>query len=211
MFKQFKNNNNFLHFKNIKYKYFFFKYLVIKNKLKRKIKIKKKMFEKNSNFLFNKLFFPFTFTIFLKVKLNKKKINFLKFIFFNIYKHNFFKIFNFYKQQYFLSFLYLIWYKDLTFLSFSIYNSFLKVKNGERFVIKNFKSFLKSLLLVKYGIVGIKFMLKGKLFKKRRKKIISFNKGSINLISLNKDIKFINYDIFTRAGAYNFKCWISFR
>jgi len=62
------------------------------------------------------------------------------------------------------------------------------------------------LLLVKYGIVGIKFMLKGKLFKKRRKKIISFNKGSINLISLNKDIKFINYDIFTRAGAYNFKC-----
>jgi hypothetical protein len=49
-------------------------------------------------------------------------------------------------------------------------------------------------------------MLKGKLFKKRRKKIISFNKGSINLISLNKDIKFINYDIFTRAGAYNFKC-----
>jgi hypothetical protein len=49
-------------------------------------------------------------------------------------------------------------------------------------------------------------MLKGKLFKKRRKKIISFNKGSINLISLNKNIKFINYDIFTRAGVYNFKC-----
>jgi hypothetical protein len=211
LFKKFNNNNNFLYFKNVKYKFFFFKYLLIKNKLKKKIKIKKKMFEKNSNFLFNKLFFPFTFNIFLKVKLNKKKLNFLKFIFFNIYKHHFFKIFNFYKQQYFLSFLYLIWYKDLSFLSFSVYNSFLKVKNGERFVIKNFKSFLKSLLLVKYGIIGIKFMLKGKLFKKRRKKIISFNKGSINLISLNKDIKFINYDIFTRAGAYNFKCWISFR
>lgn len=49
-------------------------------------------------------------------------------------------------------------------------------------------------------------MLKGKLFKKRRKKKFFLKKGLSNLLVLNNNVKFINYNVFTRAGSYNFKC-----
>ena len=130
--------------------------------------------------------------------------------YYNIFKHNFFKIFSFLKKQYFLSFLYTFWYKDISFLTFLIWNGFNKIPNGERYVLKNLKLFLKVLLLKKYGILGFKILLKGKLFKKRRKKKILLKKGLIKLLNLNNDVKFINYNIYTRLGVYNYKCWIVF-
>jgi hypothetical protein len=30
------------------------------------------------------------------------------------------------------------------------------------------------------------------------------------LVTIKKDVKFINYNIVTRAGTYNFKCWLVF-
>ena len=72
--------------------------------------------------------------------------------------------------------------------------------------MSNLKSFLKTLFLKCFGILGIKLLIKGKLFKKRRKKVFFFKKGSISLISLKKDIKFTNFNIFTRAGVFSFKC-----
>ena len=95
-------------------------------------------------------------------------------------------------------------------MSFFLWTGFKKVSNGERFIIKIFKNFLKTLILTKYGILGIKVILKGKLFKKRRKKKFLFRKGSINLVTIKKDVKFTNYNIVTRAGTYNFKCWLVF-
>jgi hypothetical protein len=59
---------------------------------------------------------------------------------------------------------------------------------------------------LKYGILGIKIVLKGKLFKKPRKKKITFYKGSIQLLKINNHIKFLSYDVFKRAGIFNFKC-----
>ena len=102
-------NFNFLNFtcKFIKFYYFKFYYLFFKKK--KIFKIKNKLFKYNINNLFNKIFNPFKFNIYIKTKLNTKKLNFLKFFFFNIYKNNFFKNFNFVKKQYFLSFLYTIW------------------------------------------------------------------------------------------------------
>ena len=80
------------------------------------------------------------------------------------------------------------------------------MNGGERYIIKIFQSFLRSINLLKYGILGIKFMLKGKLFKKRRKKRFFLKKGLSNLLVLDNNVKFINYNVFTRAGSYNFKC-----
>ena len=199
-------------FNNLNYKtnFFLFKFFFLNLKKKKKLILKKKIFNNTLNNLFNKLFYPNNFKIFLKTHLNNKKLNFLKYFFYNIYKHNFFKIFTFLKKQYFLCFLYTFWYKDITALSFSIWNGFNKIKNGERYILKTFKSFLKSIILTKYGILGIKLILKGKLFKKRRKKIYNFNKGSLNLLTLKKNIKFTNYTVFTRAGTFNFKWWIAF-
>ena len=37
-----------------------------------------------------------------------------------------------------------------------------------------------------------------------------FRKGSINLVTIKKDVKFTNYNIVTRAGTYNFKCRLAF-
>jgi hypothetical protein len=195
-------------FKFIKFYYFKFYYLFFKKK--KLFKIKNKLFKYNINNLFNKIFFPFKFNIYIKTKLNKKKLNYLKFFFFNIYKNSFFKTFNFLKKQYFLSFLYTIWYKNINFLTFYLWNGFNTLNNKERYIIKNFKSFLKTIILIKFGILGIKIKLKGKLFKKRRKKVYTLRKGSINLVTLNKDIKFLNYNVFTRAGTFNFKCWLVF-
>jgi len=65
--------------------------------------------------------------------------------------------------------------------------------------------FLKTLKFLKFGILGIRVLLKGKIFKKRRKKIVSFEKGEISLLTLKRNVKFIKYDIFTRAGTFNFK------
>jgi len=107
-------------------------------------------------------------------------------------------------------FLFTFWFKDISFLTFSLWISFKKLKNSEKYILKNLKSFLKSIIFNKYGILGIKLMLKGKLFKKRRKKQLVFSKGSTNILSLKTNIKFINYNIFTRAGSYNFKCWLFF-
>ena len=188
-------------FKLYFYKYFFFYY--------KKKKIIKKI-EKNLSILLNKIFYPFFFKVFLKIKLTKKKVKFLKFFYLNVIKHNFFKIITFLNRQYFLSFLYTFLYKDISFLTFLVWNGFNKIPNGERYILKNFKRFLKTLVFKKYGILGFKILLKGKLFKRRRKKKIYFKKGSIKLLNLNKDVKFINYDVFTRLGTYNFKCWVVF-
>jgi len=150
--------------------FFNFNYFFLSLKKKKYINIKKYIFESNLTNLFNKIFNIFNFKIFIKKKINNKKIIFLKFYFFNIYKHYFFKIFNFLKIQFFLSFLYTFWFKDISFLSFMLWNGFVKLKNKEKYVLRNFKSFLRSLILIKYGILGIKIILKGKWKKKGRKK-----------------------------------------
>ena len=209
-----KQNNskftlNYL-YKNKNLILYYYKYYKLFYKKKKNIKLKKKIFEKNISNILNKIFFPYIFKTFLKIKINNKKLNFFKYLFFNTYKHNFFKILNFLKKQYFLCFLYTIWYKDLNFLSFFFWSFFNKPSGNEKLIIKNIKSFLKPLLLLKYGILGIKIVLKGKLFKKPRKKKITFYKGSIQLLKINNHIKFLSYDVFKRAGIFNFKCWISF-
>ena len=196
--------------KNFLFSFFNFKYIFIYLKKKKIFKIKKNILKQNIFILFKKIFFNFKFKVNIKNKINKKKLGFLKFYFFNVYKHSFFKTFSFLKKKYFLSFLYTIWYKNISFLSFFLWTGFKKFSNGERFIIKIFKNFLKTLILTKYGILGIKVILKGKLFKKRRKKKFLFRKGSINLVTIKKDVKFINYNIVTRAGTYNFKCWLVF-
>lgn len=212
-FNFFKISNNVLKKKKkvnflFNYNYFKFYFFFIKNKAI--FKKKKKIFKNNLNNFFNKLFYPYNFNLNIKTKINKKKVFFLKYLYFNIFKHNFFRIFTFLKKQYFLSFLFTFWYKDISFLTFFIWSGFNKMNGGERYIIKIFQSFLRSINLLKYGILGIKFMLKGKLFKKRRKKRFFLKKGLSNLLVLDNNVKFINYNVFTRAGSYNFKCWLIF-
>ena len=192
------------------FNFFYFKYFFIFFKKKIWIKLKTKILKENIFYLFKKKFFNLIFKISIKKKINKKKLKFLKFFLYNVYKHNFFINFYGFKRKYFLSFLYTIWYKDISFLSFFLWTALKNYKNGERRTIKIFKSFLRSIILKNYGILGIKILLKGKLFKKRRKKKFIFKKGSINLATLKKNVKFIKYRVPTRAGSYNFKCWLVF-
>ena len=174
------------------------------------MKLKTKILKQNLIYLFKKKFYNLIFKITIKKKINKKKLKFLKFFLYNVYKHNFFINFYNFKKKYFLSFLYTIWYKDISFLSFFLWTALKNYKNGERRTIKIFKNFLRSIILKNYGILGIKILLKGKLFKKRRKKKFLFRKGSINLATLKKNVKFLSYRVPTRAGTYNFKCWLVF-
>ena len=63
---------------------------------------------------------------------------------------------------------------------------------------------MNSLPLYNFGIIGFRIFLKGKLFKKTRKKKFLIKQGKLPLVNPLFCIKYIRYFIFTRAGSYSF-------
>ena len=71
-------------------------------------------------------------------------------------------------------------------------------------------SFFENVPLKKFDIKGFFFLIKGKLFKKRRKKKYFIKKGNVSLINTKINIKHAKYFVITRQGSYSLNFWLSF-
>jgi len=77
----------------------------------------------------------------------------------------------------------------------------------EKRVVKTCYFFFRSLVLLKYNILGFYFILKGKLFKSKsslRTKRFIVKWGKLPLANRFFDIKFNSFSITTREGLYSF-------
>lgn len=193
-----------------RYMHFQWKYL---NK-KKKLNIKKKLVRFNRlyfiNWCFKENFKNLCFKIYLKHKFSSKKFIFLKSIFNIIYKSKFFKKWFYSSKLYFLSFIFLIWYKNIYFLGYFIWTRFIFLKNKEKSILKRCLFFFNSMPLRQFGILGWKMLIKGKLFKRPRKKVFSIKKGEVPLLNPSFFINYSRYFITTRSGSFSFHFWLTF-
>jgi hypothetical protein len=127
-----------------------------------------------------------------------------------VLKNSKFKKWNFLDKRYFLSFLYIIWYKNIFFLTYFVWTSFNKLKNKEKRILKTTFLFLNSFPLAKIGIIGFKLLIKGKLFKRPRRKKKLIKKGRVPLLNPLYYIIYNKYLIITRAGLFSFHIWVTF-
>jgi hypothetical protein len=65
-------------------------------------------------------------------------------------------------------------------------------------------NYLQALPLRHIGITGFKMLIKGKLFKKPRKKTFELSKGKLPLTNPSINIQFVKYFIVTRSGTFSF-------
>lgn len=163
------------------------------------------------NFFFLQSFLNIYFFNFLKFSLNFKKLIFLKSVYGKVFLNFRFKKWKYISKKYFLSFVLLLWFKSIYYLTFFIWNGFLKKLNSEKYLLKTCLKYLRIFPLKKFGIFGFKVLIKGKLFKSRRKKIYSIKKGKLPLLNPLCNIKFSNYVVRTRMGIFKFYFWLNFQ
>jgi len=78
------------------------------------------------------------------------------------------------------------------------------LKNQEKKIMKTCFKFFKNIPILKFKILGLKILIKGKIFKKQRKKIFSLKKGILPLMNPLLLIKYTKYFIITRQGTFSF-------
>ena len=90
------------------------------------------------------------------------------------------------------------------FLSFFLWNNLRKNQKKEKKILYTCLNFLHALPIRYIGIVGFKILIKGKLFKKPRKKTFKLFKGKLSLPNPIFVVQFTKYFIVTRAGTFSF-------
>lgn len=214
-----KKSNSLFFFSKVRYlsfslsnKYVYFQWKFINKK--KKLSIKKKLIRFNRlyfiNWCFKENFKNIFFQIYLKHKFSSKKYIFFKSIFNIIYKSKFFKKWFYSSKLYFLSFIFLIWYKNIYFLGYFLWTRFFFLKNKEKSILKRCFFFFNNVPLRQFGILGWKILIKGKLFKRPRKKVFLIKKGDLPLLNPSFFINYSRYFITTRAGAFSFHFWLTF-
>jgi len=176
-----------------------------------------------ANFLFKKLKFLEINTLALKIMIvnrffsRLKKNRFLQILYF---KHRFFKdslfsrrqnlFFDFLKISYLFS-KNIVNSKNFIFILGQIFRFLPKNKHARFFI------FVKKIftVLVEKGvkdgstnsILGLKFLIAGRLKGKLRKKKHTIQLGKIPSQTISKNIDFGKIDVFTRYGVFGFKLW----
>ena len=204
--KQLHIINSKLSYQNIFNWYLFSLDFRLKN-VKKLNKVVKVMF---FNLSFFQNFPDIYINIFLKSKLPLKKFKLLNWVYREVFTNFYYSKFHYTSKQYFFSFIFLVWYKNIHFLTYFLWDSFQRRINRERSIVRSAGFFLQAMPLKSFGIIGFKLLIKGKLFKRPRKKIYSLRRGLLPLMNLQYNIKYTHYLVWTRVGSFNFHFWLTF-
>ena len=205
--KKIKLIKNFV--KKKKIKKFNWIFLLNNKKFKKIRKLKKTIKLFFFNYFFKINFINLKLIVHLRITFSLKKLKFLKYTFTSLLRNSRFKKWNFLPKQYFLSFLFLFWYKSMYFLSFFLWNSLRKSNKKEKKILYTCFNFLYALPVRYIGVVGFKILIKGKLFKKPRKKTFELFYGKLALPNPLFVVQFTKYFVVTRAGTFSFNFWIT--
>ena len=215
----------FLYLKNIK-KQLKKQFLILKLKKKKKVNLKKIKFNNKLKKNFNKIknifnslkFFKNNIVIFTFINLNiflKKKKKYIE-LFFNALKNVGLKVFprrlRFFLEFIQLSILFLenkIQIKFFISIFCEIFKILIKKLHSKFFIfINKYLNFLITNPLKEKNLLGIKFILNGKLKGKMRSNSYTFIAGTIPIQSFKAGIDFAKSHIYNRYGVFGLKIWI---